>query len=223
MATENGTSLNRRELLALRGLRLPAITIENLQKAGIRCVTAVSIEHQRTANRYVLRGQESGGAVAEFGSYCGFAGEDGNRLSWLQRVDSLAVNGIHARVVAPGFVRVQIIRVLRTYDLLITRHSLRTVAGKSRPTLENSIVFLGRQGTIELELWGKDEGLRGQLMPRFLSRAGEPVSIPGDFHDAVCRAVAGATCTGCRHAHLLVPPVNSVDQTEGSVYVEAGT
>jgi hypothetical protein len=138
-------------------------------------------------------------------------------------VDSLALNGIHARVVAAGFVRLQMVRVLHTYDLLITRHTLSAVAGRSRPALQNSIIFFGRQGTLELELWGKDGDLRGQLMPGFLTRAGEPASIPEDFHDMVRRAVAGVTCMGCRHAHLLVPPVNSVDQTEGSVYVEAGT
>jgi hypothetical protein len=218
MATENSSSLSRRELLELRGLRLSAITLQHLAKARIESVAAISIEHQRSANRYVLRGQESGGAVAEFGSYCGFAGEDSNPLPWLQRVDSLTVNGIHARVVAAGFLRVQIVRVLRTYDLLITRHVLRPVAGKKRPALENSTIFLGYQGTLELELWGKDEGLRGKVMPQFLTRAGESISVPGALHDAVYRAVSGVTCVGCRHSHLLVAPNNVV--SDDSTYVD---
>jgi hypothetical protein len=223
MATESRKSLNPREVLALRGLRLPPIALENLKKVGIHCVATLSVEHQRSANRYVLRGQESGGAVADFGLYCGFVGMDGNSLPWLQRVDSLAVNGIHAWVVRAGFVRVQMVRVLRTYDLLITRHVLGTIAGKSRPALESSIIFLARQGTLELELWGKDDGLRGKVMPQFLSRAGEPTSIPRDFHDAVCRAVSGVTCMGCRHAHLLVPPIDPpAAHAKDSIDVEAG-
>src|ERR1700694_5351292 len=132
MATENRASLNRHELLALRGLRFPGITLQALKKAGIYSLASVSIEHQRSVNRYVIRGQESGGAVAEVGAYCGFVGDDGNPLPWLQRVDTLAVNGIHARVVAAILVRVQVVRVLRTYDLLITKHTLRPVDGKGK-------------------------------------------------------------------------------------------
>jgi hypothetical protein len=205
MATENRASLNRHELLALRGLRFPGITLQALQKAGIYSLASVSIEHQRSMNRYVIRGQESGGAVAEVGAYCGFVGEDGNPISWLQRVDTLAVNGIHARVVAAILVRVQVVRVLRTYDLLITKHTLRPVDGKGKPALDNLIIFQGRQGTLELELWGKDDALRGRVCPEFLRKSGDALRLPSGFQDAVSRVVAGVTCLGCRHTHMLVP------------------
>jgi len=205
MATENRESLNRRELLALRGLRLPRITLQAIQKAGIYSPASVSIEHQRSVNRYVIRGQESGGAVADVGAYCGFVAEDGSLLSWLQRVDTLAVNGIHARVVAATLVRVQVVRVLRTYDLLITKHTLRPVDGRAKPTLNNLIIFQGRQGTLELDLWGTDDALRGSVYPEFLRKSGDPLRLPSGFQDAVSRAVAGVTCLGCRHTHTLVP------------------
>jgi hypothetical protein len=205
MATENRAPVNRRELLALRGLRLPDITLQALQKAGIYSLASLTIEHQNSTNRYVIRGQESGGAVADLGAYCGFVGEDGNPIPWLQRVDTLAVNGIHARVVAATLVRVQVVRVLRTYDLLITKHSLRQLDSKGRPALDNSIIFLGRQGTLELDLWGKDDSLRGRVCPEFLRKSGDPLMLPSRFQDAVSRAVAGVTCLGCRHTHMLVP------------------
>jgi hypothetical protein len=179
--------------------------LQNLRKAGIYAEPALSIEHQRSSNRYVIRGQESGGAVAEFGAYCGFAAEDGQLLSWAQRVDSLAHNGIHARVVAPSLVRLQIVRVLHTYDLLITKHLLRPEE-KRKPMLQNLVIFRGRQGTLELELWGKDDGLRGGVCPIFLSRAGEPLKLPATFQAAIQRVVAGVTCLGCRRPHLLIPP-----------------
>ena len=79
--------MNHSQILALRGLRLPAITLKGLRTAGIYCQSAVSIEHQHLARRYVLRGVESGGAVADLGVYCGFVDEDGRAMSWLQRVD----------------------------------------------------------------------------------------------------------------------------------------
>ena len=99
------TTHNRRvetEILARQGLRLPPITLKCLRTAGIYCQPSVSIEHQHLAKKYVLRGVESGGAVAEVGAYASFVDEQGNALPWLQRVDSIGVNGVHAIVVAPS-------------------------------------------------------------------------------------------------------------------------
>ncbi len=197
--------MNHHEILALRGLRLPAITLKGLHAAGIYCQPSVSIEHQHLAGRYVLRGVESGGAVADLGAYCSFGNESGNRISWLQRVDSIAVNGVHAVVVAPGLVRLQIVRVRHTYDLLITKHVLAVVDGAKRPTLQSSIVFYGRRGTLEMDLCGKDSGFCGAVRPLFLSRSGEPAIVPAVFEDSVTRITAAASCIGCRHPHLLQP------------------
>ena len=95
--------MSHNQILALRGLRLPAMTLKSLKTGGIYCQPSVSIEHQHLAGRYVLRGVESGGAVADLGGYCSFVDETGHPISWLQRVDSIAVNGIHAVVGTTGF------------------------------------------------------------------------------------------------------------------------
>src|SRR6266576_5430770 len=121
--------MSHNQILALRGLRLPAMTLKSLKTAGIYCQPSVSIEHQHLVGRYVLRGVESGGAVADLGAYCSFVDEAGRPISWLQRVDSIAVNGVHAVVVSPGLVRLHMVRVRHTYDLLITKHVLATVDG----------------------------------------------------------------------------------------------
>jgi hypothetical protein len=121
------TTHNRRletEVLARQGLRLPPITLKCLRTAGIYCQPSISIEHQHLAKKHVLRGVESGGAVAEVGAYASFVDEQGNALPWLQRVDSIGVNGMHAIMVASVLIRVQMFRIERTYDLLITRHQL---------------------------------------------------------------------------------------------------
>jgi hypothetical protein len=197
--------INYGQILALRGLRLPTITLKGLQTTGIYCQLAVSIEHQHLAGRYVLRGVESGGAVADLGAYCGFVNEDGQAMSWLQRVDSIAVNGVHGVVISAGFVRLQMLRVQRTYDLLITRHSLAKMEEGKRPRLDSSILFYGRRGTLEMDLASQDAQFRGTVSPVFYRRSGEAASLPAQFQDAVLRITAAASCVGCRHCHLLQP------------------
>jgi len=206
-----GHQLDHRELLARQGLRLPAVTLKHLRSAGIYCHPSISIEHQHLAKKYVLRGVESGGAVAELGAYSSFVDEQGAALSWLQRIDSIGVNGVHAIVVAPVLVRVQMLRIERTYDLLITRHSLANSAKQQRPRLESSILFYGRRGTLEMELWGKDAAFRGAVCPVFYSRSGEPLTLPRELETAAARLTSAVGCKGCRHCHLLEPKRITVD------------
>lgn len=197
--------VDHRELLARQGLRFPAIILRHLRSAGIYCQPTVSIEHQHLAKRYVLRGVESGGAVADLGAYSSFTDEQGSALAWLQRVDTVGVNGVHAIVVAPVLVRIEMLRVQRTYDVLITRHRLRGIGQNQRPRLESSILFYGRRGTLEMELWGKDGAFRGAVCPAFYNRSGEALGVPVEFQDALTRISAAVCCVGCRHCHLLQP------------------
>ena len=211
------TMHNRRleaEILARQGLRLPPITLQCLRTAGIYCQPSVSIEHQHLAKKYVLRGVESGGAVAEVGAYASFVDEQGNALPWLQRVDSIGVNGVHAIVVAPVLVRVQMLRIERTYDLLITRHILAKSGDSQRPRLESSVLFYGRRGGLEMELWGKDAAFCGTVCPVFYTRAGERVVLPNDFQDAATRTTSAVCCLGCRHCHLLGPRMTAPHSME---------
>jgi hypothetical protein len=202
------------EILARQGLRLPPITLKCLRTAGIYCQPSVSIEHQHLAKKYVLRGVESGGAIAEVGAYASFVDEQGNALPWLQRVDSIGVNGVHAIVVAPVLIRVEMLRIERTYDLLITRHQLAQSGDSQRPRLESSILFYGRRGSLEMELWGKDAAFRGAVCPVFYTRAGERFVLPNDFQDAATQIASAVCCLGCRHCHLLGPRLIAPDRTE---------
>lgn len=202
------------EVLARQGLRLPPITLKCLRTAGIYCQPSVSIEHQHLAKKYVLRGVESGGAVAEVGAYASYVGEQGGALPWLQRVDSIGVNGVHAVVVAPALIRMQMLRIDRTYDLLITRHQLAKSGQSQRPRLESSILFYGRRGGLEMELWGKDVAFRSTVCPVFYTRSGERVALPNDLQDAATRITAAVCCVGCRHCHLLGPNLITTEQTE---------
>jgi hypothetical protein len=205
MPTETTNRLSREQVLALRGLRLPSAAIKQLQQTGIYCEPSISIEHQHLAQKYVIRGVESGGAVAQVGHYVGFVDTNGQEIPWLQRIHAVGRNGLHAVVVAPQFVRLQMFRTEQTYDLLITEHHLEIPAEDRRPALRNKIIFHGIHGTLALELWGEDKDFSGQVAPAFFTRSGEPLLIPDVFRDAVCRITVAACCVGCQHCHLLQP------------------
>jgi hypothetical protein len=191
------------EVLALRGLRLPAVALKRLQRAGIYCQPAISIEFQRGAQRYLIRGVESGGAVAQIGAYCGFLDDSGALLNMLQPVHAVGVNGLHVAVLSPTLVRGQMFRAGTSYELLLSHHVLISVEGKGRPVLRNSILFHGKHGGLEMELWGKSsQQLCGLVSPVFYSKSGDQLAIPDRFHDALLRLTAGACCIGCRHSHL---------------------
>ena len=202
------------DVLARQGLRLPQVVLKHLRTAGIYCQPSVSVEHQNLAKKYVLRGVESGGAIADLGAYASFVNERGEALPWLQRVDSIGVNGVHAIVVAYVLVRVQMLRIERTYDLLITRHSLTSSPNNSRPRLESSILFYGRRGGLEMELWGKDVAFSGAVSPVFYTRAGESVTLPSAFQRAVGQITTATCCLGCRHCHLLEPEPLAIEHAE---------
>jgi len=211
------------ELLARQGLRFPTIILRRLRSVGIYCQPTISIEHQHFGKKYVLRGVESGGAVADLGAYSSFTDEHGTPLAWLQRVDSVGVNGVHSIVVAPVLVRIEMLRVQRTYDVLITRHSLQSAAPGQRPKLESSILFHGRRGTLEMELWGKDRGFCGAVSPVFYSRSGETFAVPHEFQDAMTRISDAVCCIGCHHCHLLQPKAIASSLDEGSISLTAVT
>ncbi len=197
----------KRALLARRGLVLARHVLRRLDRVGIFVQPQVSLEHQHLAKRYVVRGVESGGAVSGLGRYVTFAGENGEQLSYLQPIDSIGLNGVHAIVVSPGLVRIEMFRAGRTYQLLITRHEPGQAENGRRPPLESTIVFRGANGFLDFDLCSGDRGSAESVMPQFWSRGGEVVEIPTAFAAAVQAATKGVCCIGCSHAHYLRPPV----------------
>ena len=129
-----------RSVYALHGLSLPRATLKALERRGIYCTPGVSVEHQHLAKRYVLRGVESGGAVVDMGRACAFLAPDGQPLPWLQSIDSLAVNGRHAIYLADSFIRMEMLRVIRTYELAITLHTLSLSPGRTRPAISSKTI-----------------------------------------------------------------------------------
>lgn len=198
---------NKQEFLARRGLTLSRQVLKRLNSVGIVARSSVSLERQRLVGRYVLRGIESGGAVNDLGRYVTFCGADGGALPCLHPIDAIAVNGVHAVVVAPVLVRIELLRSGRTCQLLITHHQPGKSENGRRPAIESSLLFRGVNGFMELKPSNNESDSNGSPLPRFWSRSGEELTIPPAFGAAVAAVAGGANCVGCSHPHFLTLPV----------------
>jgi len=213
--------MKQKRLSNVLGLRLSRQALRVLKERGIFAHSPVSLEHQHLAKRYVVRGLESGGAAGELGRYVTFAQEDGQPIEWLHPVEAIGVNGLHAVVLAPVLVRVEMQRTGCTYELLITQHRPGATNDGKRPPLETRLLFRGIHGRLDLDLSGKDKDKAGTVLPTFYSRAGEEVRIPKRFRPVV-RAIVGAVhCDGCFHCHFVRPPQKEEEQACAAASVTA--
>jgi hypothetical protein len=185
-------------------LTLPSAAVKRLAEAGIHCHPEIGLEYQRAAGRYVLRGRESGGATSELGRYVSFSADDGQRLPWLIRPDSLTRNGDHAIVVAPLLVSIEMFRFEHTYELLILRHTILEAEKGERPAVSSQVVFRGWQGQLPLDLAGKDKSQAGKIAPEFFDRSGEPKELPLAYVEAVQAVTKAVNCCNCSHPHFLI-------------------
>ncbi len=204
------------------GLKLPRRIWRSLSDAGIYAPARVSLEHQQLGNRYVVRGIEGGGAVADLGHYVTFADSDGQRLPYLHPLDAVGVNGVHAVVVAPTLVRVEVLRIGRTYQVLVTKHSAAPADSGQRPSLRTVVIFRGADGYLTQDLWRKNNTRAGSLLPEFFTPGGEQMDIFVALEPALLAAVGGACCVGCRHSHYLIANGNG-DRTSEIGSLQAGS
>jgi hypothetical protein len=196
----------RRIFTGAVGLSLPRRATRILRERGIFAQAVLSVEHQQVAERYILRGLESGGSTGDIGRYVTFAETDGQALECLHPVESIAVNGLHAVVIAPEMVRIDMLRKDHTYELLITGHRLGSAENRTRPQLQTEILFRGVHGRLDLNLTGRDKAQAGSIIPSFYSLAGEQVSVPEKFMDLVRAVTHGVNCVGCSHSHYVRRP-----------------
>ncbi len=147
--------MKQKRLPDVLGLRLSRQALRVLKERGIFAHSPVSLEHQHLAKRYVVRGLESGGAVGDLGRYVTFTQEDGQPIEWLHPVEAIGVNGLHAVVVAPVLVRVEMLRKGRTYELLITQH---------RPGVDQrwQATSPGDEGPVSRNSWSAGSGFVGK-------------------------------------------------------------
>jgi hypothetical protein len=195
--------MKRKQSLDQVGLRLSRQALRVLKERGIFTQPAVSLVHQHLAQRHVVRGLESGGAVGDLGRYVTFTQPDGEPIEYLHPVESIGVNGLHAVVIAPVLVRIEMLRKERTYELLITQHRPGEPLDGKRPFLETKMLFRGVHGRLELDLSGKDKSQAGAVAPTFYSLAGEEVILPKRFQEAIRAVTKAVNCVGCSHCHFV--------------------
>lgn len=188
----------------LARLVLPKPVMRRLDASGVYCQTWVTAEKQARSDRWVLRGVESGGSTREIGRYISFFAEDGGRIAWLQKLDRIGPNGVHAVVVATELMSIEMARIGQTYQLLAARHRLEKHVPSERPRVESTVIFRGIDGQLSPEL------LEQKLAPEFFSRGGEVKPIPESLAEAVKAVTAGVSCVNCRHCHGLIERAVSV-------------
>lgn len=198
--------MKQNQFIGGMGLRLSRQARQVLKDRGIFAHSPVTLEHQHLAKRYVVRGLESGGAVGDVGRYVSLAEANGQPIEYLHPVEAIGVNGVHAVVIAPTLVRIDMVRKGRTYELLITQHGPRQIDNGQRPLLETKILFRGIHGRLELDLSGKDKAQAGMVMPTFYSRAGEEMALPKQFSQAIRAVTKAVNCIGCSHCHYVRAP-----------------
>jgi len=210
----------RQQFTGASGLALPPRAVRILKERGVFAHPLLTVEHQQVAQRYVLRGLESGGSVADVGRYVTFADEEGRPLDYLHPVETIGVNGLHAVVISQALVRLDMLRKGATYEVLLTRHWMSPVANGQRPAMETKILFRGIHGRLELDLRGKDKAEAGKVTPTFYSLAGETIPIPDEFLSVIRAATKAANCKNCSHTHYLRKPVSRTVNAKGSVTPE---
>jgi hypothetical protein len=198
--------MSGQKFTGIAGLPLSRRAVRVLKDRGIFAHSLVSIEHQQLAQRYVVRGLESGGAAGDVGRYVSFAGDEGEPLEFLHPVEAIGVNGLHAVVISPAVIRVDMLRKGQTYELLITKHLLSSPQNGHRPQLETKILFRGIHGRVDLDLCRRDKAHSGNVVPTFYSLAGEVIAIPDKFVAVIRATTKAVNCVGCSHAHYLRKP-----------------
>jgi hypothetical protein len=206
----------RHKFTGAAGLPLTRRALRELKDRGIYAHSQLSVEHQQLAERYVMRGLESGGCVNDVGRYVSFADEEGKPLEYLYPVEAIGVNGLHAVVISSNLFRADMLRKGRTYELLVSHHRLGAATDGQRPSLESEIVFRGIHGRLELDLMRKDKAQAGSAVPEFYSLAGEVLAIPEKFLPLIRATTKGVNCGGCSHSHYLRKPRSVAQPTSPS-------
>ena len=210
--------MRQKRSFAVLGLKLSRQALRVLKERGIYAHASISLEHQHLAKRYVVRGLESGGAAGDVGRYVTFTQADGQPVEYLHPVEAIGVNGLHAVVVSPALVRIEMLRKGHTYELLITQHRAGVFSDGKRPPLETKILFRGIHGRLDLDLTGKNRDQAGVVTPVFYSLAGEEFAIPKRFQDVIRAITQAVNCEGCSHCHFARAPQEAVRAGSSSVF-----
>ena len=176
-----------------------------LRTAGIVARVRMKVEFSSTHRRFVLCAEESGGASANIGHYCGFLPLAGDPTFFARPVTLAMPNTVHADVSAAFLVSIEMLRYGTTCTLNIFLHWLTTsLAPDAPPTHRQKLLFSAIRGVLSKPLWQEGKTAQvGALIPAFHRRTGDPLLIPPGLHEAVGAITDAVCCIGCRKTHFL--------------------
>ena len=205
MAVQSG--LRPEKLPVVRGfaIQIRPTEWEELRVAGIVARARMKVDFSSTHRRFVLCAEESGGATANLGHYCGFLPLTADPTFFVRPVTLAMPNTVHADVSAASLVSVEMLRYGTTYTLNIFLHWLTTAASPDAlPAHHQKLLFSAHRGVLSDPLW--QEGKKAQAgvhLPAFHRRTGDPLFIPPALHEAVGAITDAVCCVGCRKSHFL--------------------
>ena len=176
-----------------------------LRTAGIVARVRMKVEFSSTHRRFVLCAEESGGATANIGHYCGFLPLAGDPTFFARPVTLAMPNTVHADVSAASLVSIEMLRYGTTYTLNIFLHWLTTSQGPDvLPAHRQKLLFSANRGVLSQPLWQEGKTAQvGVLIPAFHRRTGDPLLVPTGLHEAVGAITDAVCCIGCRKTHFL--------------------
>ena len=205
MAVQSG--LRPGKLPVVRGfaIQIRPSEWEELRTAGIVARARMKVDFSSTHRRFVLCAEESGGATANLGHYCGFLPLTADPTFFVRPVTLAMPNTVHADVSAASLVSLEMPRYGTTYTLNIFLHWLTTAAGPDAlPAHHQKLLFFAHRGVLSEPLW--QEGKKTQAgvhIPAFHRRTGDPLLIPSALHEAVGAITDAVCCVSCRKSHFL--------------------
>ena len=140
---------------------------EELRTAGIVARARMKIDFSSTHRRFVLCAEESGGATANIGHYCGFLPLAGDPTFFVRPVTLAMPNTVHADVSAASLVSIEMLRYGTTYTLNIFLHWLATSPGPDVTSGSSSeIALLCQPGrSVPAIVAGREDGSGWSLHP----------------------------------------------------------
>jgi hypothetical protein len=178
---------------------------EELRMAGIVARARIKVDFSLTHRCFVLCAEESGGATANVGHYCGFLPLTGDPTFFVRPVTLAMPNTVHADVSAASLVSIEMLRYSTTYSLNVFLHWVATAPGRDAlPTHHQKLLFTANRGVLSQPLWqDRKTAQAGAHIPGFHRRTGDPLLIPPALHEAVGAITDAVCCVGCRKSHFL--------------------
>jgi hypothetical protein len=174
----------------------PKDVLRGLQRLNINCRTAVSVVFQQKSKRWMIAGEESGGAVGSVGHYVGYVGVAPTGLAVSIPIQSFIPNCTQRRVFAQDLVRIEILRCENSCNLTITRYCLVSPGEGRRPKLRLEELLDQKDGILTADL----------KQPVFFDRTGEPIDLPSELIHAIQAASKGVLSQRNKRAYLIGVP-----------------